>query len=381
MRLTMFMKKTITTSLFILLLAACGGGSDSTGNSQTGQQKDQQNQDTEVVFDNLSSLAEFPIGVSVPAGQYANSILNSEARKQIVLQHFSQISAENIMKMDALQPSQGQFSFNHADNLINFANNNGIGVHGHVLLWHSQVPNWMKSFSGDKQQWLTMMKTHITTVATHFAGQVESWDVVNEAFLDNGLYRSTGDSGSVWYQNIGAEFIEEAFVAASQADPNADLYYNDYNLSSSSSKINAVVAMVEDFQARNIPIDGVGFQMHVTSSYPSDDTIKAHFKKIVDLGLKVKITELDVRMNANSQHQQVSDAILKLQQQRYFDIVSAYLEVVPAAQRGGITIWGISDADSWILNLYDQEDWPLLFDENFNEKPALQGVAQALNKN
>ncbi|KMT63685.1 hypothetical protein XM47_18395 [Catenovulum maritimum] len=291
------------------------------------------------------------------------------------------------MKMNAIQPSQGNFTFADADALVNYAANNGMSVHGHVLVWHSQVPNWMQSFNGDKSQWIAMMEDHVYQVASHFSGKLASWDVVNEAFNEDGSYRSIAvDNGhgadqrqaSIWHQNIGDEFIALAFKKAREADANVDLYYNDYNISWNEAKLDAIVNMAANFIDNNVPIDGIGFQMHINSNGPD----KAHFakqlKKVVDLGLKVKLTELDIQMNSSGDLDTFTPFVAEKQKQRYFDIVSTYLAVVPKNQRGGITVWGIGDADSWIQGLTGNTDWPLLFDDNFNPKPALQGFADAL---
>ena len=345
-----------------------------------------------VTVESLRSLSpgNMPIGVAVAAGNSAISPLTNIPRQTVVTQHFNQLTAENIMKPSYLQPTQGQFFFNEADALINFAEANGLQVHGHTLLWHAQIPTWMQNFSGTKEQWLDVLRTHVSTVAGHFAGRtsVVSWDVVNEAFEDaGGRYRGSaaGTGSSVWYTNIGPEFIEEAFKAARAAAPNADLYYNDFSTEWNRPKLDAVVTMVKDFQARNIPIDGVGFQMHVWGN-ANVATIREHLKLVADIrpAVKVKITELDVRLNygdtplsANAytparaeQHK----ALIK-------GIVEAYLDVVPAEQRGGITVWGIADVDSWINSLYNRPDWSLFFFNDMSPKPALQGFADALSGN
>lgn len=343
-----------------------------------------------VTVESLHSLSpgNMPIGVAVAAGNSAISPLTNVPRQTIVTQHFNQLTAENIMKPSYLQPTQGQFFFDEADSLIDFAEANGLQVHGHTLLWHNQIPTWMQNFSGTKDQWLDVLKTHVSTVAGHFAGRasVVSWDVVNEAFEDaGGRYRgSEANTGSsVWYTNIGPEFIEEAFKAAHAAAPDADLYYNDFSTEWNRPKLDAVVAMVEDFQARNIPIDGVGFQMHVWGN-ANVATIREHLKLVADIrpAIKVKITELDVRLNhvepplsANAytpERAEQHKALIK-------GIVEAYLEVVPAEQRGGITVWGIADVDSWINSLYSRPDWSLFFFNDMSPKPALQGFADALS--
>ncbi|GGA82800.1 hypothetical protein GCM10011369_25990 [Neiella marina] len=334
-----------------------------------------------VDVDHLSALAEFPIGVAVPAGDAGNSMLNSPERQAIVEQHFSQLTAENIMKPSYLQPSEGNFFFDDADALIAYAENNGLSVHGHALIWHFQIADWMANYSGDASAWQQMLETHVTEVASHFEGQLASWDVVNEAFLDDGSYRNVdvgNDAGSVWYQNIGPQYIEYAFNAARAADAHVDLYYNDYNISWNDTKLNAILTMAEDFIDRGIPISGIGFQMHVDKSGPGKAKIKEQFQKVVDLGLKVKITEVDLRMNADGSATSLTNQLLLQQKARYQEIVEAYIETVPPSLRGGISVWGIADPDTWIVPLYGNPDWPLMFDDQFEPKPALQGFADGL---
>jgi endo-1,4-beta-xylanase len=345
-----------------------------------------------VAVESLASLSptHMPIGVAVPAGNSTISPLTNLPRKAIVTQHFNQLTAENIMKPTSLQPTRGVFFWDEADALIDFAEANGQTVHGHTLMWHAQIPSWMQSFSGTKSEWLDMMRTHVTAVASHFANRtsVVSWDVVNEAFEDaGGRYRGSesGTGNSVWYQNIGPEFIEEAFIAARAAAPNADLYYNDFSTEWNRPKVDAVVTMVKDFLARDIPIDGVGFQMHVWSD-ANIATIRNHMKLVADIDprIKVKITELDVRFNHVNPPLSASAYTPEMAEQHKAlikGIVEAYLEVVPPAQRGGITVWGIVDADSWIIPLYGRADWSLFFFNDMSPKPALQGFADALSGN
>jgi endo-1,4-beta-xylanase len=324
----------------------------------------------------LHQLAgDYPIGAALPAGDADNSLFSRDNLQSVVSQHFSQLTAENIMKPSYLQPTRGNFDFDDADDLIAFAQTNGMSVHGHTLVWHQQIPNWMSNCSPDCE---TIMEEHITGVAGQYAGKVVSWDVVNEAFHDDGTYRDTGDNGSVWYANIGESYIEKAFNAAASADPSADLYYNDYNLEQNGAKLTATLSMVSDLLVADAPIDGIGFQMHITDSNPSIANIKDAIQKAVDTGLKVKITELDVRMNQSGSYSSMNDSLSALQQARYQEVVAAYLEIVPAGQRGGISVWGVSDADSWIPHVFGQPDWPLLFDASLNQKAALHGFAQGL---
>jgi endo-1,4-beta-xylanase len=331
---------------------------------------------------------DMPIGIAQPAGGAGNSLLKSAPRQTVVKQHFSQLTAENIMKPSFLHPSQGTYFYTDADALVKFAKDNNMSVHGHTLLWHAQIPSWMENFQGDKAAWIAMMEDHVTNVASHFetagGSTIKSWDVVNEAFEDaGGRYRGegSGSGSSVWYENIGAEFIERAFVKARAADPDVDLYYNDFNLEWNGAKLTAVINMVKDFKARGIPINGVGFQMHVWSTN-NIATLKSHFQQVVaiDPSIKIKLSELDVRFN------HVTPALMGPTNKIYedhkkivYETVKAYLEAVPVAQRGGITVWGLADVDSWILGLYGRPDWPLFFFNDLQPKPALQGFADALS--
>jgi GH35 family endo-1,4-beta-xylanase len=249
----------------------------------------------------------------------------------------------------------------------------------------------MNTFSGDAAAWSDMMSNHITQVVAHFAAGdvVVSWDVVNEAFADSdanmdGLYdlRHT-----IWLDNIGAGYLALAFRSAAAADPNADLYYNDYNIAGVPAKLNAVLDLVDQFRndPNPVPIHGIGFQMHVSLTWPDIIQIRDSFALAVATGLKVKISELDITVNTDASGNPMSlttltDAVAAQQEQRYRDIVAAYLAEVPAAQRGGISVWGIADVDSWRRGSNALE-WPLLFDDTFQAKPALQGFADGLSAN
>lgn len=314
------------------------------------------------------------------AGSEADSILNSAQQKAVLVQHFDQITAENIMKMSYVHPSETTFSFANADALIEFARQNGASVHAHALIWHEdyQVPSFMKSYAGD---FPAMLKTHVQTIASHFSGKVVSWDVVNEAIAENSDSSAiNGFRNSVFYQKMGVNFIDQAFIWADEADPVADLYYNDFNTETNDAKTTRLLALVDGMKTRGVPIDGVGFQMHVLPDWPSIANIEASFRAVAQRGLKVKITELDVRVNNkyNSSapvYTSLTPAAAAAQSERYRQIVAAYLRAVPAAQRGGITVWGMWDAQSWFAK---DPDWPLLFDNSFQPKPALQGFANGL---
>ncbi|HEX7027158.1 MAG TPA: endo-1,4-beta-xylanase, partial [Gammaproteobacteria bacterium] len=328
--------------------------------------------------------------VAVSAGNESNSVLDFPAQQETIIQHFNQITAGNIMKMSYLHPEENDYFFDDADALVDWASANGLSVHGHTFIWHSdyQVPDWMTGYGGD---FAALLNDHVTTIASHFADTVvESWDVVNEGIdeTEDDCYRD-----SLFYQRVGADYIENAFRAADAADPDAELYYNDYSIEDGNSdKFACLLQIVEGLLADSVPIDGVGFQMHVQIDSPDTGAMAIAFQEIVDLGLKVKITEMDVPLNNPysgepfPQYTEFTAAEAELQKQRYHDIVETYLDVVPVDQRGGITVWGLWDSDSWLLSMPERagsDDWPLLFtapgpEGPFAPKPALQGFGDAL---
>ncbi|MFZ6656934.1 endo-1,4-beta-xylanase [Undibacterium sp. TJN19] len=322
----------------------------------------------------LKTLAAFPIGVAVNVASAGAGIQVSKERADLIGRHFNSLVAENSMKMSYLHPAENNFTFAGADALASYAHQHGMVLHGHALVWHSdyQIPVWMKNYQGD---WEKMLASHVSQICAHFAGTVRSWDVVNEAIDD---LHPAGYRASIFYEKIGKSYIEKAFIAAHAADANAELYYNDYNIEGSQGKLDFMLRMIDDFKSRQIPLHGIGFQMHVSSDGPGIAQIRKSFKAVADRGLKVRISELDVAMNQQRQFSTFTPAVAAQQKARYKAIITAYLEAVPPAQRGGITFWGLLDGDSWIGKRYQRPDWPLLFADDYSAKPALSGVAEAL---
>lgn len=307
------------------------------------------------------------------------------------------MTAGNIMKMDYLHPKNDgtpdDYDFTEADEFVTYAKLKGMSIHGHTMFWHSdyQVPEFMKNWTGTSEEFLTVVDEHVTTLVDHFEtfGNVKSWDVVNEALTDDNPsnYRQ-----SPFYKASGntPDFIERAFKAAREANAEVELYYNDYSTENNGAKTDMMITMIDDLLAKDTPITGVGFQMHLYLDFPSIDNIKAAMKKVVDRSLKVKITELDVSINNPfSTGWSVSTAAPYdgfAQKKRYCEIVKAYIDTVPEALRGGVTVWGTTDANTWLNMFYKQQgktngeavSWPLLFDAQYNDKPALRGFADAL---
>ncbi|WP_045826970.1 endo-1,4-beta-xylanase [Teredinibacter turnerae] len=327
--------------------------------------------------------------MAVSAGNEYRSFLTLPEKQNVLKTHFSQLTAGNIMKMSYLHPGENSYTFDQADAMINWAKANGLSVHGHTFIWHSgyQVPTWMSSYSGDFQ---AMLNSHVSTIADHFKDDVVSWDVANEVIDENGIDGCWRNS--LFYQKAGKNFVANAFIAAHAADDDAELYYNDYDTEGgNSAKFACLLTLVDELLAAEVPITGVGFQMHVQIDWPSIEAIGSAFKAIADRGLKVKITELDVPINnpyASTpfpQYTSYTETAAAVQKARYKAIVEAYLANVPASQRGGLTIWGIWDGDSWLHTFNERQgvdDWPLLFtgpaDGPYEQKAAYFGVLEAL---
>jgi endo-1,4-beta-xylanase len=230
------------------------------------------------------------------------------------------------------------------------------------------------------------LNNFITGTVTHYKGKVKAWDVVNELLADNGALRSNSNTPAaddvlVWSNYMGQDYALKAFNYAAAADPDALLFINDYNLESSGAKLDSLIKTVGRLKARGAKIDGIGTQMHISinTSYAG---IQSMFKKLADTGLKVRISELDVRLNPNDLSYLTADALFMSYQARMYEyVVQSYLENVPAAQRHGITIWGVTDQDSWIVVNQKKNDFPLLFNNRYEKKPAYSAVLQTLKAN
>ncbi|WEO96304.1 non-reducing end alpha-L-arabinofuranosidase family hydrolase [Streptomyces sp. FXJ1.172] len=286
------------------------------------------------------------VGTAVSSGRLGDSTYST-----ILDREFNMITPENEMKWDTTEPSRGTFNFGPADSIVGHAAAHGQRMRGHTLVWHSQLPGWVKSIT-DAGTLRSVMDNHITTEMTHYKGKIYAWDVVNEAFADGG---SGQHRSSVFQDVLGNGFIEEAFRTARAADPSAKLCYNDYNIENwTDAKTQGVYAMVKDFKSRGVPIDCVGFQSHFGAGGPPA-SYQTTLSKFAALGVDVQITELDIAQASPT---------------AYAGAVQACMNV---ARCTGITVWGIRDSDSWRTG-----ENPLLFDAGGNRKPAYGAVLTAL---
>lgn len=319
----------------------------------------------------LKGVASFPIGAAVNP----QLIASNPSYKAALVKNYNSVSTENCAKMNRLQPKAGQFSWAEMDELVNFAKQSNMKVHGHTLIWHTALPGWVSNFQGDSLAWEKLMKTHIQTVVSRYKGSVKSWDVVNEAFEEDGTLRK-----SIWYQHLGADYIARCFQYAHEADPQALLFYNDNNSAYQPKKSDAVFAMLKKLRQRNIPINGVGLQMHIAINTP-EPALTSVIRQYASTGLLIHISELDIRMNSNLLASFVlTDAVKNAHALKYKTMAKIYRSVVSSSQQFGITNWNLGDSDSWLLKENKSEDHPLLFDQNYNRKLSFYGFMQGLTE-
>ena len=303
----------------------------------------------------------------------ASKYLAESDYSAILSSEFSQLQPENEMKFGLIHPrpdtDANPYDFKGGDTLVAFAQNHNLVVRGHTLLWHNQLPEWVKKGNYSAPQLADILHGHIRTVMTHYAAKVYAWDVVNEAFKDDGTMRH-----DIWYDQpgigagSGTKYIEQALRWAHDADPKAKLFYNDYDAEEINKKSDSIYAMAEDFKKRGIPLDGVGFQAHVSLKF--DDPAKLvsfarNLERFAKLGLEVHITELDVRLDDSSA------AALAAQAKLYAEITTLCVQQ-PACK--SVQTWGFTDKHSWIPGFYKGQGWALLWDADYQKKPAYAAV-------
>lgn len=316
----------------------------------------------------LYELANFPVGVAVSPFDLATH----SAYREIAFGQFNRFTPDNALKPDALHPQRDMFSFQEADSLVATALRNDKTIHGHTLIWHNQLPAWMSGFSGNREEWIEIMRVHIQTVVSHFGNRVPSWDVANEAFEDNGDFRE-----NIWHQNIGEDYLRLAFEFAHEANPDALLFYNDFGITQQSKKCKAILNHFSELRARGIPVHGIGLQLHIFNSTPSDGAIEKAVNRVVEEGFMVHFSEIDLSMNLSGGSMNLTETKLQKQGRRMKFLVDLFQEI-PSSQQFGITVWGISDNDSWIPSYFGREDYPLLYDGQYRPKPMYCGFKEGL---
>lgn len=308
-------------------------------------------------------------GIRIGAAVRADFYTDDADYRSLLAQEFNSLTPENAMKFARLHPEPGTYHFSDADDLVNFASDHQMQVHGHVLVWHRNLPDWLTEEDWSRQALEQILKQHIFTVMGRYRGQIAAWDVVNEAVERRGQLRK-----SIWSETIGPDYIELAFRWAHEADPDAQLFYNDYRGEGLGRKSDAIYALVQDLVQRDVPISGVGLQMHTSiQDAPKPEKVAANIRRLNDLGLSVRITEMDVQIYGDERPEAER---LQAQAAVYRDTMAVCLAATDCT---GLTTWGISDRHSWIPSFFDRPDAPLLFDEAYQPKPAYYALIEALD--
>ncbi|MFD9188859.1 endo-1,4-beta-xylanase [Streptomyces phaeochromogenes] len=282
----------------------------------------------------------------------------------IVGEQFDSITPGNEMKWGSVEPTRGSFNWSGADAVVNYAEAHAQKVRGHTLVWHSQLPSWVSNGSWTADTLRTVMTDHIATEAGRYKDRIDHWDVVNEPFNEDGTRRQ-----SVFQTAIGDSYIADALRAARAADPAAKLYVNDYTVEGVNAKSTALYNLVKSLKEQGVPIDGVGLQAHlILGQVPS--TLQANIQRFADLGVDVAITELDIRTTVPPTSAQLA------QQKAEYKAVTAACVAVSRCE--GVTVWGFTDSDSWIPDVFPGYGAATPYDENFQPKPAYYGIAEAL---
>lgn len=332
---------------------------------------------------------DFMIGSAVNPGQY-----NEYDQKDVsvIKHHFNTITPENQMKWERIHPEPDSYDFEDADAFVEFGEKYDQYMVGHTLVWHSQTPDWVfEDENGDRisrEALLERMKNHITKIVTRYEGRVDGWDVVNEALNEDGTLRE-----SPWYKIIGKEYIAKAFEFAHQADPDAELYYNDYSLEKP-AKRDGAIRLVKNLKEQGVAITGIGTQSHHKLNRPSLENVENTITKFGKLGLDVMVTELDVDVLPRPSDEDGADVNMQMegsqdmnpytaglpdsmQQQlaeRYANLFEIYLKHSNVINR--VTFWGVTDDDTW-LNYWPipgRTNYPLLFNREAEPKPAFDAV-------
>ncbi|KAF9036212.1 glycoside hydrolase superfamily [Panaeolus papilionaceus] len=298
-------------------------------------------------------------GETDPGGDFNDATFVSTYQRE-----FNMATPGNSMKWDSTERSRNVFTFSTSDQLVAWAQQRGIQVRGHTCVWHSQLPSWVSNGGFDAATLTSVIQNHVTNVVGHFKGKLYAWDVVNEIFNEDGTLRS-----SVFSRTLGESFVEIAFRAARAADPNAKLYINDYNTDGINAKSNALLSLVKRLKAKGVPIDGIGVQAHlIVGQVPS--TFQANLAQFASAGVEVAITELDIRTNTPA-----TSASLAQQKTDYRTVFSACKKTPGCV---GISTWGLTDKYSWIPGTFPGTGAALLFDSNYNKKPAYDGAVAGL---
>lgn len=335
---------------------------------------------------------DFLIGAALNESQFDE---NDAQDVDIIKLQFNSITSENVLKWESIHPSANEYAFDASDQFVKFGINNKMVIIGHTLIWHQQTPAWVfeddRGNIIDRDSLLERMRSHIHTVVGRYKGKIYGWDVVNEALNNDGMLLD-----SPWMKIIGEDYLIKAFQFAKEADPEAQLYYNDYGLECASKRTGAI-ALINKLQANGISISAIGLQEHNTIEWPSIQQIQDTIIAFVEIGFKVNITELDIDVLPSAWQYQNADlnpeiyaglnpyseelpaSVNQALTKRYADLFDLYLKFSDVIER--VTFWGVTDRNSWLNNIpiKGRTSHPLLFDRKGNPKPAFDAVISLKN--
>ena len=335
--------------------------------------------------------SDFLIGAALNQDQFTE---RDTRGLPIITSQFNSVTPENVLKWEWVHPQPGKYNFEAPDAYVAFGEKYHMFIIGHTLIWHSQTPRWVfeddKHNPVDRETLLARMRDHIQTVVGRYKGRIQGWDVVNEAINDDGALRQ-----SPWLKIIGEDYLVKAFQFAHEADPRAQLYYNDYSLENEPKRKGAI-ELIRKLQAAGIPVYAVGLQGHDKMDWPTTEQEDATIVAFARLGLKVNITELDIdvlpranrsqgadvgataeaRQDLNPFPTGLPDAVQKNLARRYAELFRVFLKHNDVIDR--VTFWGVTDGDSWLNNwpVRGRTSYPLLFDRAGRPKPAFDSVVQ-----
>lgn len=316
-------------------------------------------------------LREFAAQQGKLIGTCASSAMLSRdvTYAELLAKEFNVLTAENDMKMHRIYPQRDHFSFAAGDKLVQFAEAHQMKIRGHTLLWHEAVPKWIKDATWGKDELSGIVQNYIKTTVGHFKGKVFAWDAVNEAIDHDASLRK-----SFWYNSFGTDYIDNAFRWAKEADPDCLLFYNDFDADGLNKKSDAVYELLKGMKQRGVPVDGVGFQLHVeANNYPNIEDMRKNIQRLGALGLQVHFTEIDARIKLPA-----TPALLEQQKKCYQDLMRLCLSEKNCT---AFISWGFTDKYSWVYYQFKGFGDALLFDKEFKPKPAYFGVQEVLSKN
>lgn len=316
----------------------------------------------------LRALAE-KRGVYIGTAVAMKPLKNEPVYRKTIEREFNIIVAENAFKWSSVRPAKDKFYFKDTDRLVKFAETNKMKLRGHTLVWHRQIPKWLIEGNFTRDETIKILKEHIKTIVRRYKGKILAWDVVNEAIDDQtGKFRID----SFWYQKLGSDYIKLAFEWAREADPTAKLYYNDYSVEGLNAKSEGVYNLLQELKKQKVPIDGIGWQMHVENGFRIEPQHRINAGRLTDLNLELSITEMDVRLKLPAASED-----LQKQAAAYRDVADFCLAQTACK---ALLIWGFTDKYSWIPKEFKNTGGALIFNEFYKTKPAYAALQESFVK-